>query len=44
MVAFPSALSSVRVNPAYAAALALVVIQVSIGILFKAVQTGGQYV
>jgi hypothetical protein len=44
MVAFPSSLSSVRINPAYAAALALIAIQVSIGILFKAVQTGGQYV
>ena len=40
-----SSLSSatLRINPAYAAALALVVIQVSIGILFKASQTDGQY-
>jgi hypothetical protein len=42
MVAFFSSVSSVRINPAYAAALALVVIQVSIGILFKAAQTDGQ--
>lgn len=34
---------TLRINPAYAAAAALVVIQVSIGVLFKIAQTGGQY-
>jgi UDP-galactose transporter len=45
MVGFMTSLSSatLRINPAYAAALALVAIQVSIGILFKAAQTDGQY-
>jgi UDP-galactose transporter len=45
MVGFMSSLSAamLRINPAYAAALALVVIQVSIGILFKASQTDGKY-
>ena len=31
-------------SPAYAAALALIVIQVSIGLLYKAAQTNGKYV
>lgn len=45
MVAFLGSLgsASLRINPAYAAALALVALQVSIGVLFKAVQTDGQY-
>jgi hypothetical protein len=30
-------------SPAYAAALALVIIQVSIGLLYKAAQTNGKY-
>ena len=40
-----SSLSSatLRINPAYAAALALIIIQVGIGILFKASQTDGKY-
>jgi hypothetical protein len=31
-------------SPAFAAALALITIQVGIGLLYKASQTGGQYV
>lgn len=31
-------------SPAYAAALALIIIQVSIGLLYKAAQTNGKYV
>jgi hypothetical protein len=33
-----------KLNTAYAAALALIIIQVSIGILYKAAQTSGKYV
>lgn len=35
--------ATLRINPAYAATLALIIIQVGIGILFKASQTNGKY-